>query len=265
MLDYLISLCTTDSGLLGLIAGSDALIALAYFSIPVSMMWVFRNRSEDLPYPALWIAFVLFIFACGTTHLIHFAGVLKGQALLEWRAPVHVATAVISVATAVALSLALPKIVLLPSPERQKRELQLAVERATREKDALLLELNHRVGNHLAMLGAVVRRELRTAPPEADHSPLLVSRRCSSSWARNITAFRNSTTASTTPLTPSCPARGQKPYRVPKQVKESPTAPHPPRRRVEDSGERGPWMKVQAGGCMRASPPRVGFVHPLRG
>lgn len=173
MLDYLISLCTTDSGLLGLIAGSDALIALAYFSIPISMMWVFRNRSEDLPYPALWIAFVLFIFACGTTHLIHFAGVLKGQALLEWRAPVHVATAVISVATAVALSLALPKIVLLPSPERQRRELQLAVERATREKDALLLELNHRVGNHLAMLGAVVRRELRTAPPEADHSPLL--------------------------------------------------------------------------------------------
>lgn len=171
MLDYLISLCTSQGGLLALVAGSDALIALAYFSIPVSMLWVFRNRSEDFPYPALWIAFVLFIFACGTTHLIHFAGVLKGQALLEWRAPVHVATAAISMATAIALSLSLPKIALLPSPERQRRELQSAVEQATRDKDALLLELNHRVGNQLAMLGAVVRRELRTAP-DAENASL---------------------------------------------------------------------------------------------
>jgi len=172
MLDYLISLCTTDEGLFGLIVGADALIALAYFSIPVSMLWVFRNRSEDLPYPALWIAFVLFIFACGATHLIHFAGAMNGQALLEWRAPVHVATALISVATAIALSLALPKIALLPSPERQRRELEIAVERATREKDALLLELNHRVGNQLAMLGAVVRRELRGLP-EGENQRLL--------------------------------------------------------------------------------------------
>ena len=165
MLDYLISLCTTDEGLFSLIVGSDFLIALAYFSIPVSMLWVFRNRSEDLPYPALWIAFVLFIFACGATHLFHFAGALRGSALLEWRAPIHVATAIVSVATAVALSLTLPKIALLPSPQRQQRELRLAVERATREKDALLLELNHRVGNQLAMLGAAVRRDQRYAPP----------------------------------------------------------------------------------------------------
>lgn len=166
MLDYLISLCTTQEGLFSLVVGSDLLIALAYFSIPVSMLWVFRNRSEDLPYPALWIAFVLFIFACGATHLAHFAGVVNGTTLLEWRAPIHVATAIISVATAIALSMTLPKIALLPSPQRQQRELKLAVERATREKDALLLELNHRVGNQLAMLGAIVRRELRTAPEQ---------------------------------------------------------------------------------------------------
>lgn len=166
MLDYLISLCTTQEGLFSLVVASDLLIALAYFSIPVSMLWVFRNRSEDLPYPALWIAFVLFIFACGATHLAHFAGVVNGTALLEWRAPIHVSTAIVSVATAIALSMTLPKIALLPSPQRQQRELKLAVERATREKDALLLELNHRVGNQLAMLGAIVRRELRTAPEQ---------------------------------------------------------------------------------------------------
>jgi hypothetical protein len=82
MIDYLISLCTTQEGLFSLVVGSDLLIALAYFSIPVSMLWVFRNRSEDLPYPALWIAFVLFIFACGATHLAHFAAVVNGTSLL---------------------------------------------------------------------------------------------------------------------------------------------------------------------------------------
>ncbi|NMG38045.1 hypothetical protein GRZ55_02170 [Chelativorans sp. ZYF759] len=174
MLDYLISLCTTNEGLFSLIVGSDLLIALAYFSIPVAMLWVFRNRSEDLPYPALWIAFVLFIFACGATHLIHFAGALNNSALLEWRASIHVVTAIVSVATAIALSMALPKIALLPSPQRQQRELRIAVERATREKDALLLELNHRVGNHLAMLGAAVRKELRSSPREDPASLLRV-------------------------------------------------------------------------------------------
>jgi hypothetical protein len=174
MIDYLISLCTTQEGLFSLVVGSDLLIALAYFSIPVSMLWVFRNRSEDLPYPVLWIAFVLFIFACGATHLAHFAAVVNGTSLLEWRAPIHVATAAVSVATAIALSMALPKIALLPSPRRQQRELKLAVDRATHEKDALLLELNHRVGNQLAMLGAMVRRELRLAPEAGQDSLLRV-------------------------------------------------------------------------------------------
>lgn len=48
------------------------------------------------------------------------------------------------------------------------------MERATREKDALLLELNHRVGNHLAMLGAAVRKELRSSPREVQASLLRV-------------------------------------------------------------------------------------------
>ncbi len=125
------------------------------------MLWVFRRRRDDIPYASLWIAFVLFIFACGTTHFLHAASVLFGTPMLAGLAAVHVTTAAVSIATALALTVTLPKINLLPSPKRQKRELELAVRQATLEKDALLVELNHRVGHQLAKLLALTRHELR--------------------------------------------------------------------------------------------------------
>lgn len=175
MLDYLFALCGTADGLISVFRVSDIAIALAYFSIPVSMLWVLRKRSEDLPFPTLWIAFVLFIFACGATHALHaISSSLEGSWLLSVRTALQVATATISIATALALSLALPKIALLPSPHQQRVALETAINEATREKSALLLELHHRVGNQLAKMGAVVRMEIRNADPAAVPSLLRV-------------------------------------------------------------------------------------------
>jgi hypothetical protein len=167
VLDALIALCTTQGGLLTISLAADLMIALAYFSIPLSMLWVFRHRRYDLPYPGLWIAFVLFIFACGMTHLLHALATSSNNPMLEARTFTLVATALISIITAIALNIVLPQINLLPSPARQREDLQRAVEEATRDKDALLLEINHRVGNQLAKMGAMVRRELREAQPAA--------------------------------------------------------------------------------------------------
>jgi hypothetical protein len=168
LIQYLIEMCTTDQGLLSVIIWSDFVIAAAYFSIPVSMLVVFRNRSADIPYPSLWVAFVLFIFACGLTHLVHGVASVIRVPLLEWRAAIHLACALTSVLTAVALMIVLPKINLLPSPELQRRQLQEAVNLATRRKDALLAEVNHRMGNQLAKLGAAVRIELRAGADPAN-------------------------------------------------------------------------------------------------
>ena len=165
MLDYLVDLCTTNRGLSVVIVTSDLLIGAAYFSIPFSMLWVFRRRREDLPYPGLWVAFVLFIFACGLTHFIHGASTLFNLPLLRYQAAIHAVTAAVSLATALSLTLVLPKLNLLPSPERQRRELEMAVADATRQTDALLVELHHRVGNQLAKISALSRREMRTAGP----------------------------------------------------------------------------------------------------
>ena len=118
MLDQLLALCVTDEGFFAAFRIFDVTIALAYFSIPVSMLWVFRRRSEDLHYPALWIAFVGFNFTCGTTHAPHaIAPGLRGR-WLSARTALQFIIAVISVVTAVALNPALPTIA-LPSPRQQ--------------------------------------------------------------------------------------------------------------------------------------------------
>jgi hypothetical protein len=49
--------------------GSDLLIFLAYFAIPIALA-VVMIRRRDLPFGALLALFVAFILACGATHLI---------------------------------------------------------------------------------------------------------------------------------------------------------------------------------------------------
>lgn len=48
---------------------SEALIALAYFSIPFALMY-FVSQRQDLQFNWIFKLFSLFIFACGATHLI---------------------------------------------------------------------------------------------------------------------------------------------------------------------------------------------------
>ena len=54
-------------GLVWLHVVSDALIALAYFSIPITLIYFIRKR-RDLPFNWMFLCFGIFILACGTTH-----------------------------------------------------------------------------------------------------------------------------------------------------------------------------------------------------
>lgn len=49
---------------------SDALIALAYYSIPVALIYFARRRS-DLTFSWMFVCFAVFILACGTTHVMN--------------------------------------------------------------------------------------------------------------------------------------------------------------------------------------------------
>lgn len=93
--------------------GSDVVIALAYYSIPASLAR-FARRRPDLGAPWLAAAFIAFIFACGTTHVLAIWTVWQPAYALE--GIVKAVTAAASLATAVALVRFLPAALALPSP-----------------------------------------------------------------------------------------------------------------------------------------------------
>lgn len=92
---------------------SDLFIAVAYYSIPVGLVY-FIWRRRDIAFHWMFWMFALFILACGTTHLI---GVWAlWQPLYKFDGVVKAATAVLSIGTAIALWPLIPKAIALPSP-----------------------------------------------------------------------------------------------------------------------------------------------------
>src|SRR6476646_7191501 len=55
--------------LIWLHAVSDGVIALSYYSIPFTLIYVLMRR-QDLIFPGVLALFAAFILACGTTHLM---------------------------------------------------------------------------------------------------------------------------------------------------------------------------------------------------
>jgi histidine kinase len=172
MFNQLIELCTSRNGLYWLVFGSDLSIALAYFAIPITMAIVLRNHKNDIPYPWLWTLFVTFIVACGLTHAAHVLSVVTGAEYLTVHAAIGLFCAFTSVGTAIAFAFVLPQIRLLPSPAKQRTELASLVAKRTAEKDKLIREINHRVGNQIQIMQSMVSLEERSAKSEESISIL---------------------------------------------------------------------------------------------
>jgi PAS domain S-box-containing protein len=102
-----------EPAVLWLNVASDALIALAYYSIPTSLA-TFGRRRPDIGFQWMTALFVAFIFACGTTHAMAIWTVWHPDYGLEGL--VKAATALLSSATAVLLVRLLPQALALPSP-----------------------------------------------------------------------------------------------------------------------------------------------------
>lgn len=161
MLDRLLELCLSSAGLSWLVLGSDVAIAASYFAIPLTMAIVLRHRADDIPYPWLWLLFVTFIVACGLTHVSHVWAATSGADDLRLHAFITAFCAAASVGTAIAFMFILPQIKLLPSPKQQRAELERLVAQRTKEKDQLIREINHRVGNQLQVVSSIVNIETR--------------------------------------------------------------------------------------------------------
>lgn len=95
-------------GLVWTHAIADFLIGLAYLTISGTLLYLVR-KGRDLPFLWMFVAFGLFIVACGATHLIEVVTVWIPVYVLS--AGIKVVTALASVATAVLLPFAVPQVI----------------------------------------------------------------------------------------------------------------------------------------------------------
>jgi PAS domain-containing protein len=117
------------------------LITLAYYSIPVTLVY-FVNKRRDVPFHWIFLMFGAFILSCGTTHAMEVWTVWHGTYRLAGL--IKLITAALSTGTAVGLVPLMPKALALPSPSRLaeiNRELELEVRTRTRAQEAIK-ELN---------------------------------------------------------------------------------------------------------------------------
>ncbi|SNR30589.1 hypothetical protein SAMN04488009_1089 [Maribacter sedimenticola] len=121
-----------------LYVGSDVAIWLAYFIIPVVIIWFVQKRPKVPFLPVFWL-FAAFIILCGATHIL--------DAIIFWwpayrlSALVRFLTAIISFATVFALIRDLPKLLDAKAPNSvddfENSRLRLELE----EKDAEISQL----------------------------------------------------------------------------------------------------------------------------
>jgi hypothetical protein len=107
---------------------SDLLTALAYFSIPIIIIYFVYKRS-DIPFLQVFVLFSAFIILCGTGHLLE---IWTLWFPIYWITGVEKAlTALISAYTALRLIELLPQFLALQTPEQLEtinRELQAQIE-----------------------------------------------------------------------------------------------------------------------------------------
>lgn len=147
---------------------SDIFIALAYYSIPVALIY-FVQKRKDLEFNWIFIMFSAFIFACGTTHLIAIWTIWQPVYWLDVSA--KGITATISVITSIMLWRLIPQALKIPSTqelkntvgqlrheiiERQLAEADLAqmkksLEKRVEERTAELLEINQQLAEEIEM------------------------------------------------------------------------------------------------------------------
>ena len=120
---------------------SDAVIALAYCVIPLALIYFVRRR-KDLALHWMFVAFGIFILACGTTHI--FSIITLWYPVYRIEGVIKAITAAASIVTAALLVKMIPLALSLPSPDDLRREIELR-KAAEQELRSVNAELEQRV------------------------------------------------------------------------------------------------------------------------
>lgn len=165
---------------------ANVLIAVAYFTIPVTL-WTFVRRRTDLSFSPIFVMFGVFIMACGVTHVMDIWTLWHPDFWLDgW---LRLFTAAVSIATAIMLWRLIPIALSLPSPEslsRANTELKAEITRRKQyetelrtlnsqmkqqieELEALSYAISHDVRGPLRHIEGFARALADKHPAPADH------------------------------------------------------------------------------------------------
>lgn len=167
-----------QTNLVGLHVLADGLIALAYFSIPIMLIYFVRKRHDVAAFTKVSLLFSAFIIACGITHVMEIwtlwypvywlSGLLKAI------------TALISLYTAFELISIIPVALAMPSAEQlmqanklleteiqERRSTEIALRESEKRYQSLVVELEERVQSRTSEL-ALQNKDLEIARHEAE-------------------------------------------------------------------------------------------------
>ncbi|KAK9139283.1 hypothetical protein Scep_008964 [Stephania cephalantha] len=134
---------------------SDFFIALAYFSIPLELIY-FVQKSAFFPYRWVLMQFGAFIVLCGATHLINlWTFTMHSKTLAIVMTIAKISTAVVSCATALMLVHIIPDLLSVKT-----RELYLKNKAEELDKEMGIIRTQEETGRHVRMLTHEIRSTL---------------------------------------------------------------------------------------------------------
>ncbi|MEB3310624.1 MAG: ATP-binding protein [Snowella sp.] len=160
---------------------SDSLIALAYYSIPLTLVY-FVYKRKDLPFDWIFLLFGAFIISCGTTHLM---AVWTLWYPIYWLSGILKAiTALISIYTAITLVELMPLALALPSPTQltlmnQQLEQQI---RDRQQAEEQVRELNRDLEAKVAQRTAELKQSMNQVQDYVERTALAMEAAQMGSW-----------------------------------------------------------------------------------
>jgi len=132
-----------NPGLLWTHAVADSLIGIAYLAISVTLGYLAYKAHRDIPLPWMFLAFGLFIIACGSTPFMEVIPIWIP--VYVFTAAVKLFTAAVSLTTAAVLPFTLPRIPTLVQHAKTSEQNTATLRASEERKEALLREVHHRV------------------------------------------------------------------------------------------------------------------------